>query len=376
MENTIKKAIEAAQERRFNDKVKSIKGKKVLLYGAGGFGAEMSCQLRNAGVCVSAFLDQRAVELKSVGDVPVYTAEQAPFDRAESVVLLCIVMDILERGELTARLRELGYRTIIEAQSLRCLLVQPDDLLPEESAAEYYTRRLTDIFKASELFGDALSREVYLNHVYSHITGDYSRCTKYERPMGEQYFPSDVPLKKGYGRFIDCGGYIGDTAEHLVGHFGHIEAYAAFEPDSGNFRRLAKYLGSVRKAIGERILFPCAVSGGTSVCHFERGTGSGMLNDSGTAVVQTVSLDEAVPDFRPTYIKMDIEGSEPDALSGAERLISKHRPELAVCVYHSVNHIWDIPLKLSSWEQGYSFYLRSYNAFTMETVLYATAAGR
>ena len=58
--------------------------------------------------------------------------------------------------------------------------------------------------------------------------------------------------------------------------------------------------------------------------------------------IQLVALDDALPTFRPTYMKFDIEGSELAALKGAERTIRKHQPAIAVCVYHRPEDLWEI----------------------------------
>jgi hypothetical protein len=45
----------------------------------------------------------------------------------------------------------------------------------------------------------------------------------------------------------------------------------------------------------------------------------------------------------PTYIKMDIEGSEPQALAGGEGLIQENMPVLGICLYHRSEHFWQLP---------------------------------
>lgn len=353
----------------FANALKQFQGREVFLYGAGGFGVEMLCRLRSAGIQPRAFLDQNAEQIQQREGVPVYTAESAPLEFRSGTVLFCIVMDREQRREVLSWLKGLGYRFIVEGQSLRVLLVQPDDGIEEPV---YFKNRREKIQSARELFREDFSRTLYDKIVYSHWTRDYTGCAELESPMWEQYFPPDIPLSKGYMRFVDCGGYTGDTVTCLTDRKGAVEACAVFEPDSRNYIKMVENTASLKEKIGQRLCFPCAVSQTAEQLRFAAGTGSGSLSAAGESVVQTVSLDQAIPDFHPTMLKMDIEGAELLALQGAQELIRADRPDLAVCVYHTINHIWDIPLLLDSWKLGYRFYLRSYNAYTMETVLYAS----
>ena len=68
---------------------------------------------------------------------------------------------------------------------------------------------------------------------------------------------------------------------------------------------------------------------------------------------------------------MDIEGAEIEAINGARQIISKHKPDLAISVYHKIEHLWEIPLLLNTLDNNYKFYLRSHEHFNQETILYA-----
>ena len=72
-----------------------------------------------------------------------------------------------------------------------------------------------------------------------------------------------------------------------------------------------------------------------------------------------------------TFIKMDIEGAELEALRGAESIIRKQRPKLAICVYHKPEDIWTIPMYILSLQNDYRLFLRHYSFGDTETVLYA-----
>ncbi len=68
-------------------------------------------------------------------------------------------------------------------------------------------------------------------------------------------------------------------------------------------------------------------------------------------LVQQTSIDEYVANNkvpRVDFVKMDIEGMEPEALRGAVQTLKKHKPRLAICTYHHPDHpklLEDIILK-------------------------------
>jgi hypothetical protein len=96
-------------------------------------------------------------------------------------------------------------------------------------------------------------------------------------------------------------------------------------------------------------------------------------------------LDELLADEAPSLIKMDIEGFELEALAGAQQVIHRCRPIMAITVYHLSDHLWKVPLSIAtaadpqidtSAVEDYSFFLRSYQTEFWETVCYAVPRSR
>lgn len=84
-----------------------------------------------------------------------------------------------------------------------------------------------------------------------------------------------------------------------------------------------------------------------------------------------ISLDEDIKE-KVTYIKMDVEGFEVPAILGARQHIKNDTPKLAVCVYHIISDIWEVPRLIHNIYSGYRFYVRHYMEHqNWETVLYA-----
>ncbi len=87
--------------------------------------------------------------------------------------------------------------------------------------------------------------------------------------------------------------------------------------------------------------------------------------------IDVTSLDEYLGDEKVTFIKMDIEGSECEALKGAEKIIMKNKPKLAICIYHKLDDLWTIPEIIMNYRDDYKFYIRHYGMEALDTVLYA-----
>lgn len=94
------------------------------------------------------------------------------------------------------------------------------------------------------------------------------------------------------------------------------------------------------------------------------------LNSKGNKI-SVDTLDNLFINTPITFIKMDIEGSEKETLMGAEKLIKKYKPKLAVCVYHKWEDIYEIPQIIKSLVPEYKIHLRHHSASIEETVYYA-----
>ena len=167
--------------------------------------------------------------------------------------------------------------------------------------------------------------------------------------------------------FIDCGAYDGDTVQLFRQAVDdRFESIVAFEPDPVNLAALRQSVDSDPRVV----IHPFAVGSRRDTVHFTiAGTGSHVAED-GDCEVQVVSLDETLQGCHPTYIKMDIEGSELDALEGAKESIRLYRPKLAVCVYHLPDHLWKVPIKVHELLPDSELTLRTYNADGFECVCY------
>lgn len=352
-----------------------LKNKKLIIYGAGsGFITFLSFIINRFNVTVHTILDKKFTSNTTYFNIPAFSPlEYKPTEEEKKEALVIITVGKKEfHAEIFESLYKLGFTNVILSSDIyEYNLPFP---LPEleEEGFNFYLKNKEKIFKCFDLFKDNLSKEVYLSFLQTHM----QRKPVYipNCPIEEQYFPDDIVLHKGYSRFINCGAYHGDTIKRLNDLYGKVDSLVAFEPDPDNFESLTRYLQDKNQELAENIIaFPLAVfSDEKQFCFSSGNMTNSAISEKGDINIQCVAIDHVIPSFKPTCITTDIEGAESEAIKGAEALIKDSKPDLAVCVYHSPNHIWEIPLYIDSLKLGYNLYLRNYTSHTSETVLYAT----
>lgn len=96
-----------------------------------------------------------------------------------------------------------------------------------------------------------------------------------------------------------------------------------------------------------------------------------MEAQSDVKTISVVAMDDMQECQDATFIKMDLEGAEMQALQGAENIIKRNKPKLAVCIYHSDQDMLEIIRYIHKIVPEYSLYVRQYSNGIGETVLYA-----
>lgn len=96
-----------------------------------------------------------------------------------------------------------------------------------------------------------------------------------------------------------------------------------------------------------------------------------VITPEGSLHIQVVALDDVLPSFNPTLIKLDIEGAEPAALRGAAGTIRRNQPKLAVSVYHEPDHLWKIPVLMRELLPTHPLALRYHQFNGFDVVAYA-----
>ncbi|WP_035236683.1 FkbM family methyltransferase [Desulfobacter vibrioformis] len=199
------------------------------------------------------------------------------------------------------------------------------------------------------------------NTVFSHLT--------------EQYL--DFIQRDTIKTILHAGVFDGMDCLKFLGFFPGIEAIHGFEPwgNSNISRETLKLIEQSGKVhihpMGlwhSRDILPMTGHGACATLRSDA-----PLNPK-TKTIHTISIDEFVMMHRikrVDYICLDIEGAEAQALVGAKKTITEHRPNLAVSIYHKKEDIFRLPLLLNNMLKDYIFHIGHYCHFLNETILYA-----
>lgn len=233
-----------------------------------------------------------------------------------------------------------------------------------------------DIAKIKTIFHsfyDEKSKLVFLNHLKVKITSDVAYTQSVLDQNKIHYFDKDIIELTEDEVLIDCGANIGDTIQSFIkvtnGKFKHIYSY---EPDNTNFSILSKYIETLNCKDNITAL-NCGVSYKEETVYIiNPGSTTTAITTTPTDFkVEVKTIDETIQHI-PTLIKMDIEGYEICGLLGAMDLIKKHKPKLAISIYHKFDDLWNIPSLIKMWVPEYKISIRQYAFDRTETVLYAT----
>jgi FkbM family methyltransferase len=347
-----------------------FRGQKVILYGAGIDGIKVFTELEKLHAKVIAFFDLRADELGHMKGIPVLKPDAEIVNASEKAaipVLITVKPFKPTTDAITKTLLELGYANIVKATDIFDFYsFRREDLSDLDKIT-------SSIIRCAQLLEDETSYKIYKGFISSHATKEYDSFLAPSENV--KYFDSDFRPNKGYQIYVDCGAFNGDTLRDLNRIHGGVEKAALFESDMGTFQDLLKMVGGDSRLYArEMALFPCGVWSDTVKLRANNGMGlNSHISDDGDDIIQCVALDQVLKGFGPTFLKLDVEGAEYQALTGAREMITEYRPDMVISLYHNLRDIWELPLYIQDWDLGYKFYIRVYGKGGNATMLYAFA---
>lgn len=216
------------------------------------------------------------------------------------------------------------------------------------------------------MLADEKSRNSYIDKLNYLVTKDAKYANKVVE--SEEYFPADIFDISDHECFVDMGAYDGADSIRLKNKFGGIQKAWCFEPDPNNFMILQENTTAHADIICEQ----AAVWSKTKKLSFAAsGTMGSGVYENGATKVNGIAIDDYFKNQKITFLKMDVEGAEIEGLKGAAHTIATQMPKLAICIYHLVDHHWEVPLLIKQICPQYKLYLRNLDETGIETVCFA-----
>ncbi len=251
----------------------------------------------------------------------------------------------------------------------RHMLIVPDmpvfggGLFTKDYALEHFS----ELSRVYSLLADEKSKEVFKDIIEFKITGDITCLKRCETPTSEAYECILRPTEREI--CVDLGAYTGDTVRELLSHTdGKYSHIYAVEPNNRNFRKLSEYAEGMENVT---LIHGAAWSADTTLYFSKSGGRMPHPTDNGIETA-AVSVDNVLKGRGCTYIKIDVEGSEAEAIEGARKTVSQCSPKLNIALYHRVGDIFELPLMINSINAGYKLYMRHHPYYpAWDTNLYA-----
>jgi FkbM family methyltransferase len=376
----LREGTEGAKERERTafDQLAGPFGKSLVLFGAGGVGRKTLAGLRKLGIEPLAFADNNPkLWGQPLNGVDVLSPQEAAarYGKTAAFVVTIWCGESWDRmRDRLSFLRELGCDRVLTFGPL--YWKYPEAFLPDYAAAPAHEvhEQADAVLQAAGLWEDEASRLEYLSQIRWRLLFDFDGLADPVRhPI---YFPADLCPLIANEVFVDCGAYDGDSLESFLAQpKPGFQKIIAFEPDPESFAKLSQKVSELEAR--DSIVIHQAATGAVNgpVSFSADGTLAASVG-TGSIQVDCLKLDDVLECENPTYIKIDIEGAELDALSGARQTIQKHAPVLAICSYHKQDHVWKIPNLIHSFNPEYRFFLRPHLVEVWDLVCYAIPARR
>lgn len=352
-----------------------ISNKNIYIFGAGQCALNTASLLKEYGIRIAGFcVDSEFFKEGVVIDgLKVFNADELMSGENEFVI------------GFENRKRALELKESLSKKGLKVYYFE-DLFCFRQMDYKFFIDNIMNYQKAYDLLEDELSRKIFVAHINSRISGDYSDISQYDSKLkyGYDYGLLNISDKEV---FVDCGAFDGDTFSELLDYTnGSYKKYIAFEPDEKNVEKLrfktADYndIVIIQKGVGDTNEIKHFYNDGSLYSNF---VDSGLWGDKtrrdiyddkdNYIAVPVCKMDDTISDDQISTIKMDIEGSELDALKGAAEIIKRDHPKLAICIYHKSEDLFSCALYINFLvgDGVYKYYVRHHSDNITETVLYA-----
>lgn len=318
--------------------------KPILLYGMGDGADKIISVLNNYDIKISGVFASDGFVRKKIFhgfEVSDYSSAKAKF--GDMIVLLCFGTPL---PEVIANIRRIASEQELYAPDVP---VYGNTLFN----SEYVQSNIDELRRIYNILADDLSRKVFENTVRYKLSGDIKYLFDCESSPDEP-FESFLMLSNNE-TYFDLGAYRGDTVADFLTRVDSYKRIVAVEPDIKTFNKLTMATVDIKNI--ENI--NAAVTDKCGTIEFDMNSSRGS-SAKGGSLIDAVSIDSFLKYGAPTFIKMDIEGQELAAISGAVRTISEYSPKMQIAAYHRSEDLITLPKAVLRINGNYKLYMRHF----------------
>lgn len=249
--------------------------------------------------------------------------------------IVIVISSRAQRLEVLAKMYELDAKYDVVAPDVP---VVPGALFDEAFVREHSAA----MQECYDLLADERSREVFLDTVRFKLSGRLEYLRRSESGKDEVFENILKPTENEH--FSDLGAYNGDTIRELL-HYtnGRFASVTALEPDRRSFRKLNEWVSA--NLSGEVTLVQAGAWDRDEIRCFSDQAGRQSHVANKGRETQMRALDSVLGGRPCTYLKMDVEGAEREAISGAEQTIRTFAPKLNIAAYHRSEDFFELPAR-------------------------------
>lgn len=328
--------------------------------------------------------------------------------KRQAIEFLCINFSMEQSHYLRYNhiARQTGIKMVDWAEAFRLPVFKELQSGPINDLISGIIEKFDRFLEIESMLEDELSKMTFYSILLYRMTLKRQYLWPISVSLASEYFFSGFFTLGDDEVFIDGGAFDGDTlATFVLATNGRFRHYFGFEPSPENFSQLLRTRDDLR--LTNAALEQKAVWSHTGEVTFANqwGLGSRIVAEDDVGVIRTpsrphrrrlprllirrrwrrpvtavpaVSLDDyfqnGFQNAAPvTFMKLDVEGAETQALQGARELLLNHKPKLAISAYHLPTDLYDICRFIAELDVGYKVGIRHHNTSHWDTVVYASA---
>jgi len=341
--------------------------KPVVLFGAAKMGVIYADLCKKNKIKVLAFCDNDKSKYKSlIKKIEVISSDVLKDKYGKNIQ---IIITSLYDDEINKQLLKLGFKNIWSHTFFSTIFAKNFSVIAWTNYINAINANRINLIECFKMLGDTKSKNVFFNIIKYRLSLNRKYLKLIESDIKNVYFDKDIYELSKKEVFVDAGAFDGDTVKLFVeSNNNKFKKIYCFEPDNKSYLDLKKF---INKKNDKRIeILKYGLGSKSKIVYFTNDGGLGSKVSNSGNKINIKDIDSVLKD-KITLIKMDIEGCEQDALLGSKKTIVKHKPKLAICVYHNLADLWEIPLLIKKINPDYKIYLRHYNEFLFDTICYA-----